>query len=304
MTAFSWKSWRVALTLGVVLACEATPQAANAQFFFRPFAYTYRYDIPPDDYDEAPRFASRRSVARILAREGYQLVGPLGQRGDQVVATGVNRREGEMRFFIDPFEGQIIRAVRIGPPPQIGREPSDGGRVIEPLGGSRPVVRDYGGEPRGGTPTEKKRPGSQEVAAPNPVRPNPVAPMHVAPSHARPQHTRPSPVMPSPARPAPYIPSPNGSPGSKPAPVQPVPTPPSGAAPAPAPTAAAPAKAPPAETAKPAPAVEAAKPVAQTPAPAAETKPPAPVAAEPQKAAAPAPASAEAAKNGARASRG
>jgi len=302
MAVFTRRSWQAQLALGLALACGAAPEAAVAQLFFRPFAYTYRYEIPPDDFDEAPRFASRRAVGRILAREGYQLVGPLGQRGEQVIATGVSRREGEMRFFIDPYEGQIIRAIRTAPPPSRDRSPINEGRVIEPLGGSRPVVRDFGGEPaasraphrdrgrraseiahetprRESSAPERKRPGSSEVAAPSAVRPNPVAPTHAAPSHIRPGHSRPSPVSPSPARPAPYPPSPALTPGSNPTPVRPGPQPPLTVAPPPAPTATAPTKPQAAEPSKavaPAPAVEAPKPAAPPPASADAVKPAAP----------------------------
>jgi hypothetical protein len=144
----AWRKWRTPLALSLALACS-TGNAAMAQFYFRPFVQTFRYDLPPpdvydDDYD-APRFASRRAIARILAREGFQLVGPLGRRGDQIVATGVNPREGETRFFIDPFEGVILHAVTLGAPP-----PRRGDGFVPPVGGSHPVVRDIGrdrGEP-------------------------------------------------------------------------------------------------------------------------------------------------------------
>ena len=107
---------RVSAVLALALACGLSPATATAQFFFRPFGYSHHYDLPPEDDYEAPRFGSRAAIARILSREGFRLVGPLGRRGDQVVATGINPREGEMRFFIDPFEGVILHGVAIGPP--------------------------------------------------------------------------------------------------------------------------------------------------------------------------------------------
>ncbi len=125
-------------------ASAAVPQHAFAQFFFRPFAYSYRPRIPAEG---PPAFASRRAVASILGRTGYQLVGPLGRRGDQIVATGVSRREGEMRFIIDPYEGRILRAVRLGPPPMYDRGPRYGGDY-GPSGGDA-----YGAPPStGGAP--------------------------------------------------------------------------------------------------------------------------------------------------------
>ncbi|MCQ4190986.1 hypothetical protein NEI07_15495, partial [Methylocystis sp. NLS-7] len=105
-------------------ASAAVPQDAVAQFFFRPFANVFRSRIPDEG---PPAYASRPAVASILGRTGFQLVGPLGRRGDQIVATGVSRREGEMRFIIDPYEGRILRAVRLGPPPAYDRGPRYGG---------------------------------------------------------------------------------------------------------------------------------------------------------------------------------
>ncbi|MGD9657908.1 MAG: hypothetical protein AB7U61_09785 [Methylocystis sp.] len=112
MRSFDWKA---GLPFALALAASASaPQHAVAQFFFRPFAGAFRYQIPDE---RPPAFASRPAVASILGRTGFQLVGPLGRRGDQIVATGVSRREGEMRFIIDPYEGRILRAVRLGPLP-------------------------------------------------------------------------------------------------------------------------------------------------------------------------------------------
>ncbi|MFO1125671.1 MAG: hypothetical protein U1E25_10550 [Methylocystis sp.] len=117
--------WRAGLPFALALAANSvSPQHAFAQFYFRPFAYSYGYQIPDDG---PPAYASRPAVASILGRAGYQLVGPLGHRGDQIVATGVSRRDGEMRFIVDPYEGRILRAVRLGPPPMYGDGPGRGG---------------------------------------------------------------------------------------------------------------------------------------------------------------------------------
>ncbi len=110
-----WRKGRLPHALGLALASGAAAPA-TAQFFFRPFYQSWRYELPPDDED-IPRYASRRAVARIMAREGYELVGPLGRRGDQIVATGVSRRAGQARFFIDPYEGEVLHVSRLGPPP-------------------------------------------------------------------------------------------------------------------------------------------------------------------------------------------
>lgn len=109
MRSFDWKAG-LGLALAL-MASAAAPEHASAQFFFRPFANVFRYPGPGEG---PPAYASRPAVASILGRTGFQLVGPLGRRGDQIVATGVSRREGEMRFIIDPYEGRILRAVRLG----------------------------------------------------------------------------------------------------------------------------------------------------------------------------------------------
>ncbi len=137
MRSFDWK---VGLPFALALAATvAIPQDAFAQFFFRPFANIFRTRIPDEG---PPAFASRRAVAAILGRTGYQLAGPLGHRGDQIVATGFSRREGEMRFIIDPYAGRILRAVRLGPPPMIGADPQAPGAVGAPgSAGSGPAAR-------------------------------------------------------------------------------------------------------------------------------------------------------------------
>jgi hypothetical protein len=104
------------LTLALALALGAGG-AAQAQFFFQPFGGAYRSDLPPPPPDdERPRYATPRAVSRILARRGFELVSGLGRRGDQVVVTGVSRRDGTVRFFIDPYEGEVIHAMRLAPP--------------------------------------------------------------------------------------------------------------------------------------------------------------------------------------------
>ena len=95
--------------------------------------------FPPEDRRSSPPVAPS---PRFSGAPGYQLVGPLGRRGEQIVATGVSRREGDMRFIIDPYEGRILRAVRLGPPPMYDRGPRYGGDY-GPSGGDA-----YGRPPR------------------------------------------------------------------------------------------------------------------------------------------------------------
>jgi hypothetical protein len=178
------------LALGLTLAQALTLCAsdmAQAQFFFQPFGYSYRNDFPPDDpYDEErPRFATPRAVSRILARRGFELVSGLGRRGDQVVVTGVSRREGTFRFFIDPYEGEVIHAVRLSPPsadtPPLFEEPPTG----EPrdLGGRSP---DRPGPRRSARPAGAPLPtGAQPPAQPLAKdAPKPPAPEAAKPAEA------------------------------------------------------------------------------------------------------------------------
>lgn len=130
MISSRWRRRGPPFALGLALAIGGIGDAAKAQFYFRPFFHTYRYDLPPEDVEEAPRYASRRAVARILAREGFRLVGPLGRRGEQVVATGVDRDDGETRFFIDPYEGEIIRALPLDPPTRAEGPPGEDERFF------------------------------------------------------------------------------------------------------------------------------------------------------------------------------
>lgn len=145
MRSFDWKA---GLAFALSLAASvAAPQDAFAQFFFRPFANIFHTQIPGEG---PPAYASRPAVASILARTGFQLLGPLGRRGDQIVATGVSRRDGEMRFIIDPYAGRILRAVRLGPPPSRATPdapPLAGGPG--PAGAGFEAARDAGASPGG-----------------------------------------------------------------------------------------------------------------------------------------------------------
>ena len=110
--------WARLASIGVLTLCAA-PQAALAQYYFRPYGQLIHQPI-----EEAPRFAARRSIAAIMASEGFRLVGPLGERGDNIVATGVDARGRWMRFVIDPYEGEVLGAKFIvAPAPAEGADP-------------------------------------------------------------------------------------------------------------------------------------------------------------------------------------
>ncbi len=186
----------------------ATPAAAD--FFFRPFGYAFHQPIP----EPAPN-ASPRAIAGILEEEGFHLVGALGRRGDQVVATGVDRRGRYRRFLIDPYEGEILRSWRVGPeivheapgyvdaPPGAYRgappiEPYDGqrtGAVEDPL-----VVPGLGAEPRRpapqSAPTARRAetPGRTHAAARPDGAETPRIP-HAPPSQATKPPARPTPTQ-------------------------------------------------------------------------------------------------------------
>jgi hypothetical protein len=183
-----------ALTAAVIAASPA-----QAQFFFRPFAYTFQQPAPPP----AP-YASRAGVARILAREGYRLVGPLGSRGDQIVATGVDSQGRRMRFLVDPYEGQVLHARPIGrarfdeapgeygaPPPREAQR-EDGYGVQEPY-----VVPGVDGESAATAQHPRASLEQRRSAAP---RANPEAQRQTA---ARPEGMENAPPRPAPSGVAP-----------------------------------------------------------------------------------------------------
>ncbi|MBI1868823.1 MAG: hypothetical protein HYS06_11110 [Methylocystis sp.] len=118
----AWASLAPALAVGAL----AAPQPAAAQFYFRPFAYFYRAIEEPAPDVSPPRMAS------ILRREGFRLDGPLGRRGDQVVATGVDAKGRRMRFIIDPYEGEVLSSRRVEPA-FAPEDPHDGVARAEPL---------------------------------------------------------------------------------------------------------------------------------------------------------------------------
>lgn len=188
------------LALGLTLAQALVLGAggpAQAQFF-QPFGY--RDDMPPVD-EERPRFATPRAVSRILARRGFELVSGLGRRGDQVVVTGVSRRDGAFRFFIDPYEGEVIHAVRLGPSPAEGPpsydEPPFPGRREGPWA---PVENDVA---RRSARQGLEPPPPGGARPPRPVQPSakasppPSAPV-AAPTAAAPQSAPKAPELPKP----------------------------------------------------------------------------------------------------------
>ena len=189
-------------SLAPFAAAYATPAAAD--FFFRPFGYAFHRPMP----EPAP-YVSPRAIAEILEEEGFRLVGALGRRGDQLVATGVDRRGRYRRFLIDPFEGEILRSWRLGPeavheapgaldaPPAAygappGPEPYEASRT-DPL-----VVPGLGAEPRRPAP----RSAAPSRRADEPRRAHAAARPEGAETQRAP-HVQPSRATKPPARPTP-----------------------------------------------------------------------------------------------------
>ena len=76
------------------------------------------YNSPPEYEADQPIAEpqpdiSPQRVALILARRGYQLVGPLRYRGDYIVASGVDARGWTEKFIIDPHDGEVVRSWRV-----------------------------------------------------------------------------------------------------------------------------------------------------------------------------------------------
>jgi hypothetical protein len=302
-------------TVALATAAFVTAPAAQAQFYFRPFAYTFHRPM-----EEPAPYASRRGVARILSREGYRLVGPLGSRGDQIVAMGVDARGRRVRFIVDPYEGQVLHSRPIGRarfdegPREYGARQQPYGaldeddyepqepRVIEGVDGERSPNARPGAAPRSVNATPQNqtaaRPPGIESAAPRvtPSEAAPPAPMQEAVAPATPsKNARPA----APARDRRAVRHGGGSkraitpPSAEKTPAQ------ANANPAAAPSTPSPAKAQPAKPAAPANAAPATS-SATNPAPAIQATPSspaeqsAPVAAQSSPAKAPAHASAPA----------
>jgi hypothetical protein len=166
------------MAAALAIAPIAVAGSAQAQVYVRPFAYSYER---PAAEEPAP-YGSYRSVSRILAREGYRLVGPLGSRGDQVVATGVDSAGRRMRFFIDPYEGEVLQSRPIASahayeapgeagystsPNDAPSAPSSEPRVIPGLSEETPPAaepRAEAGQRKNRSPRAKLTPQSQTAA--------------------------------------------------------------------------------------------------------------------------------------------
>ena len=110
----------MSLASTLALAALTAPGQAAAQGFYPPYGYYPPQPIIRSEPESEPEpepepGISRRDVAAILARHGYRLVGPLQDRGDRIVASGVDPRGGMARFVVDPEEGEILRSWPVTP---------------------------------------------------------------------------------------------------------------------------------------------------------------------------------------------
>lgn len=258
----------IAASLAPGLTMWAPPQA-TAEVFFRPFGFAFHRPIAEPEPDVSPG-----RIAAILARRGFRLVGPLGYRGDQIVATGVDVRGARERFIIDPYEGEVLSSWRIGP--HFAREaPLGAPPPPEPYGAPEAVAFD---EPRviPGIGGETRRPPQPRASTP----PRAKTAAHPAGETAPRAAPRPAPSQATKTPPKPAAPS------ASPAPSAAAPSNTSTEAKAPAPPAAAPA---PGSAATTPTVVPAAQPAAPTPPPPQTAAAPAPAAGAGGAASAPAP---------------
>ncbi len=119
----------------------AVANEARAEFFFRPFGGVFAGKI---EEEPPPAFTSREAVGRIVAREGYRLVGPLRRHGEQIIAVGVDRRGRRMRFVIDPYEGTVLSSQRLAEyaPDMEPVERAPRGRALPPEASAPPPGAD------------------------------------------------------------------------------------------------------------------------------------------------------------------
>ncbi len=136
---FFWTKLASVIALGTL----AWPVGTQAQVFFPPYGYAFRRPIVvPEPY------VSPRRIVAILAREGYRLAGPLGRRGDQIVAVGVNAQGWRMQFIVDPYEEEVLSSRPLGPVSEYGG-PREVGAPEQRYEPADPLEPGEYGSPRG-----------------------------------------------------------------------------------------------------------------------------------------------------------
>jgi hypothetical protein len=135
---------RASLALTTAFSVLGMAAQAAAQIYFSPYGYTVHRPI--DEFE--PNITPGR-IAAILARQGYRLAGPVGRRGEKIVAFGVDDGGYRMRFVIDPYEGEILSSRPLGPA-FAPDGPREGLASMGPYGPGGAIDPDeYGPRPRG-----------------------------------------------------------------------------------------------------------------------------------------------------------
>ena len=184
-----------ALSLAGGLTLLAGADSAQAQFWggwfggWRSAEPAYAPPIPP------------RRVAAIIASRGYALNGAPRRQGEVIIADGVDGRGEHMRFVLDAYDGEIIRARLAGaprPPGFIGNGeppmPQAHAAVAPnspgPASGSRPAAGPLMGgvqpglEPPHPLAKPKPAPKPKQTAAHTPAKAAPAPAPPKAPSEA------------------------------------------------------------------------------------------------------------------------
>jgi len=210
--------------LAAVLAAGAASfptAAARAQVYFQPYVQAYYWQSPAQPRPAqrgGGAFVSRREIAAILYDEGYRLVGPIDYRDDAIVAVGVDDYGRQMRFVIDPDDGDVIGARRLSR--QAARsDPGDGVPRVEQPRIPRPQSR----------PRETSSPARRPHQSASPPPPGPELDLTRRQSSGAPAGSSQQPPGPRPTAPTQGSARPEGPPAPAAASVQPASPQPAGA---------------------------------------------------------------------------
>jgi hypothetical protein len=102
-----------ALALGSSALCPLASARAEPFFFF--------WDRPERPEPEERPGLTWRQVRGILAREGVRLVGTPHFRGDEIIATGVDREGAQKKLTLDALSGEVLDIQVITGPPRRSR---------------------------------------------------------------------------------------------------------------------------------------------------------------------------------------
>ncbi|MDB5640753.1 MAG: hypothetical protein JWN07_70 [Hyphomicrobiales bacterium] len=178
----------------------AAPGVAQAQFFFD--TWGGRFDVPLDDgygggYDRPYREAapiSRREIASMLARRGYQVNPSIARSNDVYLVEAVDPGGRRVRLAIDAYDGSILRRSAAAPAPRaLSRREDEPWTDDDGFGPPRAepprVIPGVGPAQR--KPAQPKKPATARVEPKAPVAKPETAPAAppAAPASARPAPT-------------------------------------------------------------------------------------------------------------------